>query len=182
MDPTKAVAPTLRETTAIGIPTATQTASVQVLNRTLANLSVLLTKTKKCHWDVGVPHFIALHRLLDDQYTKLEARVDEAAERIRMLGAFPVGTLLGFLSLTDLQARPSAVPTATEVVRLLLNDHELMARNLRDPIRDAQEYDAGTADLLTQILRDHEKMAWILRAFVHGENIHPIRGGDLPRD
>jgi starvation-inducible DNA-binding protein len=47
----------------------------------------------------------------------------------------------------------------------LLGGHEALIRQLRDDIEVAERNrDDGTADFLTGLLEDHEKMAWMLRA------------------
>lgn len=52
------------------------------------------------------------------------------------------------------------------VLANLLADHEAVARTLRADLTAALERygDAGTSDLLTELLGKHEKMAWMLRA------------------
>jgi len=169
-----AASPGERETISLGIPPSVVAESVECLNRTLANVYVLLVKTKKCHWDVSGPQFMTLHKMLDEQYVALDAFADMAAERVRMLGAFPVGTIAGFLQLTDLREQPTDIPTATEVVITLLKDHETIVRTLRTGIKTVEDGDAGTADMLTEMLRKHEEFAWMLRAFVQGEGVHAV--------
>lgn len=161
--------------TNLGLTAEQRGGSIELLNVCLANVSILTIKTKKAHWDVVGPQFRSLHLLWDEQYTKLAAASDEIAERIRALGGFPVATAKGFLALTELTEQPGEVPNATENVIALLNDHETIVRGLRSGIDKAQDrlHDAGTADFLTQLLRDHEQMAWMLRSFVEGEQVQP---------
>ena len=109
---------------AIGLSPKQREAVNRTLNVALANAYVLLTKTKKAHWDVVGPQFMTLHKLWDEQYTAIANLADEAAERIRMLGGFPIGTLQGFLAATELTEDPGNVPTATDGVSMLLHDHE----------------------------------------------------------
>ncbi|MCS7070919.1 MAG: ferritin-like domain-containing protein, partial [Anaerolinea sp.] len=60
---------------------------------------------------------------------------------------------------------PGVNPSALDMVRDLLHDHEAIIRQLRQDIETANKLgDAGTADFLTGLLEDHEKMAWMLRA------------------
>ncbi len=165
--------PAEREMTGIGIPAAVVAKSVNCLNRVLANAYILQIKTKKCHWDVSGPQFMTLHKMLDEQYAVLDEFADMAAERVRMLGAFPAGTAAGFLELTDLYEQPTDIPTATDVVLTLCRDHETVARVLRESIESSEDGDVGTADMFTEMLRKHEELAWMLRAFVHGEAIKP---------
>lgn len=157
----------------IGLSDAELAGSIGVLNRVLANESVLAVKTKKFHWDVVGPQFITLHELWDDQYEKLAEYQDTIAERVRTLGGFPVGTLAGFLRHTTLEEYPGDVPSATEAIAKLLQDHEHVVRDLREGIDECEEAhgDKGTADFLTGMMQEHEKMAWMLRSFLQGESV-----------
>lgn len=157
----------------IGLSDAELEGSIKVLNRVLANESLLGVKTKKFHWDVVGPQFMTLHKLWDDQYEKLAEYQDEIAERVRTLGGFPVGTLAGFLRHSTLEEYPGDVPSATDAISKLLHDHEHVARDLRDGIDECEEAhgDKGTADFLTGMLKEHEKMAWMLRSFLQGESV-----------
>ena len=49
---------------------------------------------------------------------------------------------------------------------MLINDHETIIRIIRTEIAPvAEKYrDLGTADFVTGLLEQHEKMAWMLRA------------------
>jgi len=47
----------------------------------------------------------------------------------------------------------------------LLGDHETLIRVLRAAVDETTHLgDAGTADFLTGLLEQHEKMAWMLRS------------------
>jgi len=50
----------------------------------------------------------------------------------------------------------------------LLTDHETIIRSLRKMVDEVADNlkDAGTADFLTGIMEIHEKMAWMLRAYL----------------
>jgi starvation-inducible DNA-binding protein len=63
------------------------------------------------------------------------------------------------------------------MVARLQADHEQMIRNLRQHIDQADERysDQGTADFLTDLIRGHELMAWMLRSFIEGKEIVPDR-------
>jgi starvation-inducible DNA-binding protein len=157
----------------IGLEPRAREGSIRAMNVALANASLLTIKTKKFHWDVVGPQFMTLHKLWDVQYEALTAYVDETAERIRMLGGYPLGTAQGFLKASELQEYPGEVPNATEAVRHLLADHEAIARSLRLAIAQCTEKfdDAGSADFLTGMLQGHEKMAWMLRSFLLGSAV-----------
>ena len=50
----------------------------------------------------------------------------------------------------------------------LLDDHEAVIRQLRVDLETVGEvyHDMGTNDFLTGLMEQHEKMAWMLRAFL----------------
>ena len=59
------------------------------------------------------------------------------------------------------------VPEAKEMIRILVQGHEAVARTARKtfPIVDKSS-DEPTADLLTQRMQVHEKTAWMLRSLL----------------
>jgi starvation-inducible DNA-binding protein len=146
-----------------------------LLNQDLADSSLLLIKTKKYHWDVVGPQFRTLHELLDEQYQTLSESVDSIAERTRTLGGFPIGTAEEFIKFASITERPGVIPTATQMVAKLVDDHEQVIRNLREQIDQCSEefHDEGTADFLTGLMEGHEEMAWMLRSFIEGESVIP---------
>ena len=161
----------------IGIPLDARVAVTTLLNEVLADENILLVKTRKAHWDASGPQFHALHRLWGEQHDLITRRVDQIAERVRMLGRFPIATMRGWLDHSTLHEEQGTGASATEVVIALSHDHEALARRLREAVASAGHRwsDVGTADLLTTILRDHEQMVWMLRAYVMGESLSVMR-------
>lgn len=140
-----------------------------LLNRALANTSLLTIKTRKFHWDAVGPQFHSLHKLWDEQYAMLAEFADRTAERIRARGGYPIGTAAGFLKYATVREHPGVVLSAPESVAVLLEDHELIARTLRVEVDACDGFnDVTTADFLTGMLEAHERMAWMLRAFLEG--------------
>lgn len=168
----------------IGISEENIKGVVILLNRTLSNASILTIKTRKFHWDISGPQFIALHKLWDEQYTLVTEYVDQIAECVRARGGFPIGTAVGFLEHSNVKEHPGAVASATQAVETLLDDHELVARTLRDSIDKCAVFaDAGATDFLTGMLRGHEQMAWMLRSFLEGEGVRAsgkVSTGTIP--
>ena len=159
----------------IGLTDRQRTGVIDLLNHDVADAYLLLVKTKKYHWDVVGPQFMTLHKLWEEQYAALSDSIDLVAERIRSLGGYPVGTMAGCLQLASLKEHPGDVPMATEMVAQLMMDHEQIVRNLREHIDACSDTykDQGTADFLTGLMEEHEKMAWMLRSFIEGESVAP---------
>ncbi|UBF24390.1 DNA starvation/stationary phase protection protein [Kovacikia minuta CCNUW1] len=155
----------------IGLSDEQRQGVVELLNCDLADSYLLLIKTKKYHWDVIGPQFRTLHKLWEEHYEALTENIDSIAERVRMLGGYPIGTAEGFLKVATIREHAGSVPTATEMVARLVEDHEQIIRNLREHIDQCSDsfHDEGTADFLTGLMEQHEEMAWMLRSFIEGE-------------
>lgn len=152
----------------IGLTDKDRTALVKILNTVLADEVLLYTKTRNYHWNIVGPQFNDLHKFLDEQYGELNETVDEVAERARALGGNAIGTLQEFHKTTRLKEHPGEYPDANGMLKDLLNDHEALIQDLREDVEAADEKhgDAGTADFLTGLMAEHEKMAWMLRSFL----------------
>jgi starvation-inducible DNA-binding protein len=157
----------------IGLSDEQRQGVCELLNRDLADLNLLLIKTKKYHWDVTGPEFRSLHEIWEEQYTILSDAIDNVAERVRALGEYPVGTAEGFIKFSSIQEHTGEVPPSSQMVSNLVEDHEQVIRNLRQHIDQCSEdfHDEGTADFLTGLMEGHEEMAWMLRSFIEGKRV-----------
>ena len=151
----------------IGIGEDDRAAIAQGLSRVLADTYTLYLTTHNFHWNVTGPMFNTLHRMFMEQYTELWNAVDGIAERIRALGHRAPGSYADFASLSSIADAPQIPPKALEMVRMLQQGHETVARTAREvfPLA-AKADDQPTADLLTQRLDIHEKAAWMLRSLL----------------
>jgi len=148
----------------IGIDAKDRRAIAEGLARLLADTYTLYLATHNFHWNVKGPMFNSLHAMFMVQYTELWNAVDPIAERIRALDFPAPGTYREFAKLTSI-AEPEGVPSAEEMVAILVRGHEAVARTARGVFPTADKAgDQPTADLLTQRLDIHEKTAWMLRS------------------
>jgi starvation-inducible DNA-binding protein len=65
--------------------------SAQLLNRILADTTILYALYKKHHWVVAGPTFYQLHLLFDKHASEQLELVDLLAERVQSLGGIAVG-------------------------------------------------------------------------------------------
>jgi starvation-inducible DNA-binding protein len=151
----------------IGIGEADRAAIAGGLSRLLADTYTLYLTTHNFHWNVTGPMFNTLHAMFMAQYTELWNAVDPIAERIRSLGHPAPGSYAQFGQLTSIKDAPGAPPKALDMVRILVEGHEAVARTARGifPLVDGAS-DEPTADLLTQRLAVHEQAAWMLRSLL----------------
>lgn len=151
----------------IGISPEDRSAIARGLSNLLADTYTLYLTTHNFHWNVTGTMFNALHLMFMEQYTELWNAVDPIAERIRSLGHTAPGSYAQFSSLASIKDAPSEPPKALDMVRVLVEGHEAVARTARHvfPLAD-RAGDQPTADLLTQRLAVHEQRAWMLRSLL----------------
>lgn len=136
------------------------------LSRVLADSYTLYLETHNFHWNVTGPMFQTLHLMFEVQYNELALAVDLIAERIRALGFPAPGTYKQFSELSAIKEQ-SGVPKAQDMIRLLVEAHETVARTAREVFKAADgASDQPTCDLLTQRMQVHEKTAWMLRSLL----------------
>lgn len=152
----------------IGISEVHLKSSIDLLSVVLSDEMVLYIKYRKFHWNVSGESFMELHKLFEDHYNQLEKIIDEVAERISKLGGKTIGTAAEFAKFTRLQEMPNKYPHQKEMMTELLADNEMVITEIRKDIDICSDdnHDAGTADLLTRVLQQHETMAWILRRYL----------------
>lgn len=138
------------------------------LNQLLADEVLLYIKTLKFHWNIEGSDFHALHIFLDDQYNELQTIIDAVAERIRKVGHFANGSMKEFLADASLKEHVGTSTISEDMIVELANDQDTIIRKTRSLIGDFEDKydDKGSADFITGIMKEHEKMAWMLRASV----------------
>lgn len=136
------------------------------LSGLVADSYLLLVKIHGYHWNVVGPLFVSLHELTERQYEDLFAAIDELAERIRALG-YPAPTSFAQMIAQSQIDEEDNVPSADQMVRTLIVDHEKIVRRLRNTASLAAEMqDDVTADLLTKRMDFHEKAVWMLKSLL----------------
>lgn len=134
------------------------------LSRLLADTYTLYLMTHNFHWNVTGPFFRDLHLMFEEQYNELALAVDAIAERIRSLGHPAPGTYAAYAKLSSIK-EVEGVPSAEEMVALLVQGNEAVVRTAREILPAAQEAgDESTASLISDRMVIHEKTAWMLRS------------------
>jgi starvation-inducible DNA-binding protein len=132
------------------------------LEQAFRNTYDIYIKTWFYHWNFRGTSFLSVHQFLDDQYVLLASNLDEIAERLKMLGLLaPMPQLIGEAQLH----LENEVPLHNELLQTLRDDHYTLATQLRSVVEVAEEVnDVVTADLITELISQHEKAAWFCNA------------------
>lgn len=138
------------------------------MNNLLADEYGLFTKTLNYHWNITGPRFHSLHTFLEGQYRELLEVMDDVAERIRFLGERPLGTVKAIESHMQLPEAKDNGDHLSDIGMLqdLLESNNSIHGRIKELLQthDLGTYDPGTEDFLVGVLRQHEKMAWMLRS------------------
>jgi len=138
----------------------------QGLSKFLAETYTLYLKTQNFHWNVTGPNFHSLHEMFEEQYQNLADAADEIAERIRALGFPAPASFTAFKELSTVKEE-TGTPKAAEMLKQLLSDNETLMKTARTIFPLVEKAgDEATADLLTQRIHGHEKVAWMLRSTI----------------
>ena len=139
--------------------------SIGVLQGSLTDSIDLYTSTRQAHWNVKGSHFRGLHLMFEEFYTQVEKDIDEVAERLVQLGGTATGTSQSVAAGTRLSAYPVELKAGLGHVSALLDRYVACAKTVREGIDEADEAgDAGTADLLTNVVQNLDKAIWMLEA------------------
>ena len=135
------------------------------LNKLLATYQVHYQKLRKFHWVVEGPDFFDLHNLFEDEYNQVQKIIDDVAERIRVFGKYPSGTLKEYLK-EALIEEANGDWHAEEMVQEVLSDYEVLLSCMMDVSVAAEEIgDTATYDMITKFVKRMEKRHWMLTAF-----------------
>lgn len=148
----------------IGITDEQRKEITEALGHLLADSYMLYLKTHNYHWNVTGMNFQSLHAMFEEQYTELAEAIDDIAEQIRSLGHFAPGSFKEFSKMTTI-TEEEGLPDDRTMVKKLQEANEAVIRTARKALPACEEAgDEATLDLVTERIRTHSKVAWMLRS------------------
>lgn len=145
---------------------------IEILTHALADESVLSMKTRNAKWNLCGTGFFELCTIYELHRKQINDFADEIYKRTRMLHGPQIGSFSEYLAKSRLAETPGVIPD----VFMLLSDHESVIRFFREDYRNCAKFygDFYTSDVLIKIIRQHEKIAWMLRSFIQKEYINNV--------
>lgn len=138
---------------------------ISELEALLATEQVSNLKTRKFHRNVESKRFRGIHMYFEELYNASFARMDEIAERIRILGSYTKGTFKEYLELSLVKEEEREKISDVEMLQEVAKDKVIIISKLREAIDLASENgDIWTESLLTGFLETYEKDLWMLRS------------------
>lgn len=138
---------------------------IEPLNDLLANFAVFYQNTRGLHWNIKGDKFFELHVKFEELYDDLKIKVDEVAERILTLEGVPLHTYQDFVEISEVKSAKN-VTTANEAVNLVLESFQILLVKERKILALSDEADdEGTNALMSDYIREQEKLVWMYRAY-----------------
>lgn len=150
---------------AIGLELAQSDHLVESLNDLLANYSVFYMNVRGFHWNIRGYQFFELHDKFQSLYEDLQVNIDTIAERILTLGGKPTHAYSDYLEATNI-AEVCNISDGRDAVVHILDGLRILLIKQRDLLALADDADdEGTQSLMSQYIREQEKLVWQYSAF-----------------
>jgi starvation-inducible DNA-binding protein len=137
-----------------------------VLNKQIANWSILYVKLHNYHWYVKGNQFFTLHAKFEELYNEAALHIDELAERVLAIKGKPLATMKAYLQASSVK-EANDNESANEMVASIIGDFETVIGELKQGMKAAEEADdETTGDMLLAIHTSLEKHVWMLSSFL----------------
>ncbi len=157
----------MKKLNAIGLDVEKSKRLAEKLGVLLANYSFFYQNTRGYHWNIKGDKFFELHLKFEELYNDLLAKIDEVAERILTLGHAPDHRYTNYQKVSEIR-ESAEVSDGFKAVEDILNSFRTiitLQRELLDIAADAG--DEGTNALMSDYIREQEKLVWMYSAFLN---------------
>ncbi len=136
------------------------------LNALLANYSIFYQNTRGFHWNIKGSNFFELHLKFEELYNDLLLKMDEIAERILTLGHTPKHCYSGYSKISQI-SESDEVSDGIVAVQNILDSFKILIGQQRILLELAGEAnDEGTNALMSDYIREQEKLVWMYSSFL----------------
>lgn len=151
----------------IGLDTKKSEQIAEKLNELLANYSIFYQNTRGYHWNIQGEKFFELHVKFEELYNDLVLKIDEIAERILTLAHKPQHNYSRYTKVATIK-ESTEVNNGIKAVENILESFKtiiVLQRELLDLSGEAN--DEGTNALMSDYIREQEKLVWMYSAFLN---------------
>jgi starvation-inducible DNA-binding protein len=150
---------------AIGLDSAQSKKLTKQLNLLLANYQIFYMNTRGFHWNITGEKFFELHLKFEELYTSALLKIDEIAERILTLGETPMHNFSEYLQTSQIK-EVKGIAKSSETVKNVLDSFKTLLEMERGILElAAAANDEGTNALMSDYIREKEKLVWMYSAF-----------------
>lgn len=137
---------------------------VEKMKVLLGTVFAFYLKAHGFHWNVEGENFKEYHALFGDLYEEVWGSVDDIAEHIRAIDAYAPASLGRYYQLSTVKDEAN-IPTAMQMVKILLADNDKVLEALKDAYDAAEAAgEIGLSNFIQDRTDIHKKHGWMLRA------------------
>jgi len=154
----------MAETNLIGLDRDLAQQLAAKMNELLANFQLFYINTRGFHWNITGGKFFELHAKFEELYNDALVKVDEVAERILTLGHTPVHSYSAYLATSTIKEAVN-ISEGTLAVEKVLESFRVLLGIEREIFHlSEQANDEGTGALMSDYIREQEKLVWMYSA------------------
>ena len=136
------------------------------LNDLLANYSVFYQNVRGFHWNIQGEKFFELHVKFEELYNDLFVKIDEVAERILTLGEVPYHKFTDYQSVAEIKESNNTSDGVGAVAQIIDSFQILLVKQRVILELSGDINDEGTNSLMSDYIREQEKLVWMYSAFM----------------
>ena len=149
-----------------GLDTEKSKDLADLLNDLLSNYSIFYQNSRGYHWNIKGEKFFELHVKFEELYNSLFVKIDDVAERILTLGYAPEHKFSSYSANAEIKESED-VSDGKKAVADILNAYKILVKKQRHILSVASEIDdEGTNALMSDNIREQEKLIWMYSAFL----------------
>jgi starvation-inducible DNA-binding protein len=154
------------KTTHIGLDKNKSEKLAAKLNTLLANYQILYINTRGYHWNIKGDNFFELHLKFEEIYNNLQLKIDEVAERILTLGHTPLHSYSDYLKKSSIKEKTNITNGKTGLAEVLHSFTIIIEIQRELLLLSAEANDEGTNALMSDYIREQEKLSWMYSSYL----------------
>jgi starvation-inducible DNA-binding protein len=153
--------------TSIGLSAEYSTKVSEKLNSLLASYQVFYMNTRGYHWNIKGEKFFELHLKFEELYTDFQVKIDEIAERVLTLGYTPTHSYTSYLRASEVKESQNISDGKQAVTEVLEAFQKIILLQREILEMSSNNNDEGTNALMSDYIREQEKLVWMYSAFLN---------------
>lgn len=152
--------------TRIGLDTNKSKNLAEQLNLLLANYQLFYINVRGFHWNITGDKFFELHAKFEELYNDLLLKVDEVAERILTLGYTPLHTFSDYIETSTIGEAKNISDGRKAIQNIVASFSNLISLEREILELSSGAGDEGTNALMSDYIREQEKLVWMYSAYL----------------
>lgn len=136
------------------------------LNELLADYMMFYQNTRGLHWNIKGDKFFELHLKFEELYTNLLLKVDDIAERILTLSHTPLHSFTDYEKQSAIKPLKNITDGKKGVENIVSTFETILVKQRGLLILSADANDEGTNALMSDYIREQEKLVWMYSSYL----------------